>query len=98
MVSAWFGLRAAARAPDRFGSLLAITLVAWLTSETVINVAAVVGLLPVTGIPLPSISFGGSSSPAITMFAAGLLMNVARHERRPRRSAASPEVTLRPVP
>ena len=94
---AWFGLRAAARAPDRFGSLLAIALVAWLTSETVINVGAVVGLLPVTGIPLPFISFGGSSL-VITMFAAGLLMNVARHERRPRRSAASPGVTLRPVP
>jgi cell division protein FtsW len=93
---AWFGLRAAARAPDRFGSLLAIALVAWLTSETVINVGAVVGLLPVTGIPLPFISFGGSSL-VITMFAAGLLMNVARHERRPRRGAASPGVTLRPV-
>lgn len=79
----WFGLRAASRAPDRFGSLLAIALVAWLASEAVINIGAVVGLLPVTGIPLPFVSFGGSSL-VITMMAAGLLVNIARQERRPR--------------
>jgi len=77
---AWFGLRAATRAPDRFGGLLAVALVAWITAETVINVGAVIGLLPVTGIPLPFISFGGSSL-VITMAAAGMLVNIARHER-----------------
>lgn len=77
---AWFGLRAAARAPDRFGALLAVALVAWLLAETVINVGAVVGLLPVTGIPLPFISFGGSSL-VITMVAAGILVNISRRER-----------------
>jgi cell division protein FtsW len=79
---AWFGLRAATRAPDRFGSLLATALVAWIFAETVINVGAVIGLLPVTGIPLPFISFGGSSL-VITMLAAGILVNVARGERVP---------------
>ncbi len=79
---AWFGLRAAARAPDRFGALVAVAVVAWITSETVINVGAVTGLLPVTGIPLPFISFGGSSL-VITMVGAGILVNVARHERPP---------------
>jgi cell division protein FtsW len=79
---AWFGLRAAGRAPDRFGSLLAVTLVAWIASETFINIGAVVGLLPVTGIPLPFISFGGSSL-VITLAAAGMLVNIARHEVRP---------------
>jgi len=78
----WFGLRVAARAPDRFGSLLAVAIVAWITAETVINVGAVIGLLPVTGIPLPFISFGGSSL-VITMVAAGILVNIARQERRP---------------
>ncbi|HXQ19063.1 MAG TPA: putative lipid II flippase FtsW [Acidimicrobiales bacterium] len=78
----WFGLRAAQRAPDRFGSLLSVTLVAWIASEAFINVGAVVGLLPVTGIPLPFISFGGSSL-VITLAAAGMLVNVARHEIRP---------------
>jgi cell division protein FtsW len=79
---AWFGLRAAQRSPDRFGSLLSVTLVAWIASETFINIGAVVGLLPVTGIPLPFISFGGSSL-VITLAAAGMLVNVARHEVRP---------------
>lgn len=76
---AWFGLRAASRAPDRFGSLLAVALVAWIASEALINVGAVLGLLPVTGIPLPFISFGGSSL-VITMAAAGILANIAHHE------------------
>jgi cell division protein FtsW len=76
---AWFGLRAAVRAPDRFGSLLAIAIVAWIVAETVINVGAVIGVLPVTGIPLPFISFGGSSL-VITMLAAGILVNIARNE------------------
>jgi cell division protein FtsW len=79
---AWFGLRAAARAPDRFGGLLAVAIVAWIAAETVINVGAVIGILPVTGIPLPFISFGGSSL-VITMVATGILVNIARQERPP---------------
>jgi cell division protein FtsW len=76
---AWFGLRTAARAPDRFGGLLAVAVVTWITAESVINIGAVIGVLPVTGIPLPFISFGGSSL-VITMAAAGILVNIARHE------------------
>lgn len=78
----WFGLRAASRASDRFGRLLGVALVAWLAAETFINVGAVIGLLPVTGIPLPFVSYGGSSL-VIDMVAAGLLVNIARHEVRP---------------
>ena len=73
----WLGIRAAMQSPDRFGALLALGLVAWVGAETLINVGAVVGVLPVTGIPLPFISFGGSSL-VITMAAAGVLINVAR--------------------
>jgi cell division protein FtsW len=76
----WFGLRAALRAPDRFGGLLAVGLVAWIGAETIINVGAVIGILPVTGIPLPFISYGGSSL-VVTMVASGLLVSIARHER-----------------
>ncbi len=78
----WFGLRAALRAPDRYGALLGVALVAWIGTETIINVGAVVGLLPVTGIPLPFISYGGSSL-VLAMAAAGVLVNIARHERAP---------------
>ncbi|HEX3332921.1 MAG TPA: putative lipid II flippase FtsW [Acidimicrobiales bacterium] len=74
----WFGIRAAQQSADRFGALLALGLVAWVAAETLINIGAVVGVLPVTGIPLPFISFGGSSL-VITMAAAGVLINVARH-------------------
>jgi cell division protein FtsW len=76
----WFGIRAATQSVDRFGGLLAIGLVAWVASETLINIGAVIGVLPVTGIPLPFISFGGSSL-VITMAAAGILINIARHEK-----------------
>jgi cell division protein FtsW len=79
---AWYGLRAASRAPDRFGALLAVAATCWITSQAVINIGAVIGILPVTGIPLPFISFGGSSL-IITMVAAGILANVAGHEQRP---------------
>ena len=75
---AWFGLRAATRAPDRFGSLLAVGITTWITSQAVINIGAVIGVLPVTGIPLPFISFGGSSL-IITMAAVGIL----HQHRRP---------------
>ncbi len=77
---AWFGFRTASRAPDRFGSLLAVGVTTWITSQAVINVGAVIGLLPVTGIPLPFISFGGSSL-VITMAAVGILLNIAAQER-----------------
>jgi cell division protein FtsW len=73
----WLGIRTAMQSPDRFGGLLALGLVAWVGAETLINVGAVVGVLPVTGIPLPFISFGGSSL-VITMVAAGILINIAR--------------------
>jgi cell division protein FtsW len=76
----WFGLRVAARADDRFGALLAVGLVAWIGTETVVNVGAVVGLLPVTGIPLPFISYGGSSL-VLTLVASGILVSIARQER-----------------
>jgi cell division protein FtsW len=85
---AWCGLRAADRAPDRFGSLLAVAATCWITSQAVINIGAVIGLLPVTGIPLPFISFGGSSL-VITMMAAGILINVAAHEKKPSSGARS---------
>ena len=86
----WLGIRAATQSPDRFGALLAIGLVAWVAAETLINVGAVVGVLPVTGIPLPFISFGGSSL-VITLAAAGVLVNIARQgEAVGARGAARP--------
>jgi cell division protein FtsW len=77
MVLCWIGIRIALRAPDRFGALLTVGIVAWIASETFINIGAVLGLLPVTGIPLPFLSYGGSSL-VVTMAAIGIVRSVAR--------------------
>jgi cell division protein FtsW len=72
------GIRIACGARDRFSGLLAAGITAWLVGQAVINIGAVVGLLPVTGVPLPFVSFGGSST-VIALFAAGLLGNISRN-------------------
>lgn len=74
------GVRAALRAPDRFGMLLAAGITAWIVGQAFINIGAVIGLLPITGVPLPFVSFGGSAL-VITMGAVGILLNVARQAR-----------------
>jgi cell division protein FtsW len=71
------GCRIALRAHDRFGMLVAAGITAWICGQAAINIAMVVGLLPVTGTPLPFISAGGSSL-VVLMGATGLLANVAR--------------------
>ena len=82
------GIRTALRAPDRFGTLLAAGITAWIVGQAVINIGAVVGLLPVSGIPLPFVSFGGSAL-VFTMVAAGVLANVARQETPGGRAGAA---------
>ena len=79
---AMLGFRVASRAPDRYGALLATAITCWLTAEAVINVGAVIGVLPVTGIPLPFVSFGGSSL-IVVMAGTGILLNIAATERQP---------------
>ena len=71
------GIRVAQHAPDRFGMLLATGVTVWVVVQAVVNIGAVIGLLPVSGIPLPFVSFGGSSL-VVTMIAVGILTNVAR--------------------
>jgi cell division protein FtsW len=70
------GVRIACGARDRFSGLLAAGITAWLVGQALINIGAVVGLLPVTGVPLPFVSYGGSSL-VIELLAAGILGNVA---------------------
>ncbi|HUQ62906.1 MAG TPA: putative lipid II flippase FtsW [Acidimicrobiales bacterium] len=80
---AFGGVRAALRAPDRFGTLVAAGVTAWVVVQALINIGAVSAVMPVTGVPLPFVSFGGSSL-VITMGAVGLLVNVARRGTAPR--------------
>ena len=86
---ALLGLRTALRAPDCFGCLLAVGVTAWVVGQALVNLGAVTGMLPVTGVPLPFVSFGGSAL-VVTMAAVGILVNVGRQGRAPRR--------VRPVP
>jgi cell division protein FtsW len=74
---AWHGTRVAARAEDRFSSLLASGITWWIVCQAAINIGGVTGVLPVTGIPLPFVSFGGSSL-VVNLFAAGVLVRMAR--------------------
>ena len=74
----WRGIRVARQAPDKFGELLAVGIVAWVVCQAFINIAAITGLIPLTGIPLPFISFGGTSL-AVLMAAVGVLLNISRH-------------------
>ena len=71
------GVRIALRAPDRFGTLVAIGIVVWLVLQALVNVGTVVGVLPITGLPLPFVSFGGTSL-VVGMAAIGLLLNIGR--------------------
>ena len=74
------GIRTALRAPDHYGMLLATGIKSWILIQAFVNVGAVVGVLPITGVPLPFVSFGGSSL-VVTMASVGLLLNVARQAR-----------------
>ena len=71
------GMRAAHRARDRFSKLLAGGLTALIMAQAALNLFAVLGLAPLTGVPLPFVSYGGSSL-VLTLAAAGLILNVAR--------------------
>jgi cell division protein FtsW len=77
-VFAWRGLRVAAGAPDRYGTLLATGITVWILAQTVISVAVVSGFAPPTGIPLPFLSYGGSSM-VTCLTAVGLLLNISTH-------------------
>ena len=71
------GVRIALHAPDRFGLLLAVGVTAWFCVQAFVNIGAVIGILPITGVPLPFVSAGGSSL-VFGMAGAGLLLSVAR--------------------
>jgi cell division protein FtsW len=74
----WRGLRIGARAPDAFGSYLALGLTIMIATQTLVNVGVVTGALPTKGLPLPFISFGGSAL-LMTLFSTGVLLNISQH-------------------
>jgi cell division protein FtsW len=74
----WRGLRAAVRAPDRFGALLAIGLTTMVAVQAFINISVALSLMPTKGIPMPFVSYGGSSL-LVNLISLGILLNISQH-------------------
>lgn len=76
------GLKFAKAAPDPFGTLLAAGIIVWFVTQSIMNIGAMVGLLPLTGVPLPFVSHGGTAL-MVAMAATGVLLNISRHSQLP---------------
>jgi cell division protein FtsW len=76
----WRGVRIALGAPDLYGSFLAIGIISMVAIQVMINIGVVTGLMPVTGITLPFLSYGGSSL-TLMLMAIGVLLNISKHAR-----------------
>lgn len=74
----WRGLRVAITTPDPFGSLMAVGITSMVALQAVVNIGVVTGSMPITGITLPFISFGGTSL-VFTMAGVGILLNISRY-------------------
>jgi cell division protein FtsW len=74
------GLRIAKRAPDTFSKLVATGIIAWITIQSLVNIGAIIGILPLTGLPLPFISLGGSNL-AVVMMALAIVTNISKYTK-----------------
>ncbi len=74
------GMRIALKAPDLFGTLLAAGITTMIAIQAIVNIAVVTSSMPVTGMPLPFFSYGGTSL-AITMFEMGIVLNISKHSK-----------------
>lgn len=72
------GLKIASNAPDKFSQMLAVGITAWIAGQAFLNIAAMVALIPLTGIPIPFLSYGGSSLVMI-LVACGILLNISKY-------------------
>ena len=81
----YLGVRIARTARDRFGMLVASGITIWICVQALVNIGAVTATMPITGVPLPLVSFGGSSL-VVSLMAMGILTNIARQARKPRRT------------
>ena len=75
------GYKVAKDAPDDFGRFLATGITTWFILQAFINLAAILGLIPLTGVPLPFISYGGSSL-IISLAAVGILLNISKYRNQ----------------
>jgi cell division protein FtsW len=76
----WRGIKVALEAPDAFSGFLALGIVSMLILQAMINISVVIGLIPVTGITLPFLSYGGSSL-TLTLCSVGILLNISKYTK-----------------
>lgn len=72
------GLKVASNAPDKFSQILSVGIISWIGGQAFLNIASIVAIVPLTGIPLPFFSYGGSSLTTV-LSATGILLNISRH-------------------
>src|SRR5207247_7984186 len=89
LVIVWRGLRASQRARDAFGCYLGFGITAIIALQAMVNLGVVLGALPTKGLPLPFVSFGGSTL-VVDLFAAGILLNISRGAPEPAASLQAP--------
>lgn len=76
----WRGVVVATKAPDQFGKLLGLGVISWIGVQTIMNIGAIAAVIPLTGVPLPFISYGGSSL-VVMLFSVGILLNISRQTK-----------------
>ena len=77
LIFAWRGLKIAKRAPDKFARVAAVGIISWITIQSFVNIGAIIGILPLTRIPLPFFSYG-SSHFIIELMAVGIMLNISK--------------------
>ncbi len=77
LVVLWKGFKIAQKAPDMYGRLLAVGITCWIGTQFCVNLASMVSLVPLTGVPLPLISYGGTSL-VVTLVSLGILINISK--------------------
>jgi cell division protein FtsW len=80
LVFVWRALAIAKSAPDDFAKYVTVGVTAWIVLQAIINVGSMVSLLPMTGVPLPFVSYGGTSL-AVAMAAVGVVLNISKHTK-----------------
>jgi cell division protein FtsW len=76
----WRGLVIAEKAPNAFGRYLVVGIISWIGCQALVNIGAMVGIFPITGVPLPFVSYGGTAL-AMVMIGCGIILNISKHAR-----------------
>ena len=74
----YYGLRIAKNAPDNFARLVCVGITTWILAQAFINIGAMLSILPLTGVPMPFISYGGSAL-IVLLAAVGIMLNISKH-------------------